>query len=292
MAPDRIKFSDGNAMPQLGYGTWQIPDEDCGILVGEALRLGYRVIDTAQGYGNEGGVGRGLAESGVPRADYFVISKLRNGAHQRDLALQSFDETMRLLGLIRLDLFLIHWPVPEQDLYVEAWNTLIELQRHGRVRSIGVSNFTPRQIERLIAETGVAPVVNQIEIHPRLQQRDERGFYRRNNIQLQSWSPLGPGLGGAAWWQQHGMGGGTGVLDDPTIVSIAERHGKTPAQVVIRWHLDEGLMLFPKSIHPERLAENFEVFDFKLDAEDRYRIEAMDSGQRIGATPENWNRIF
>ena len=293
MAVPWIGLRDGNSLPQLGFGVWQIDNADCPRLVGEALRLGYRSIDTAAIYGNEEGVGRAIAESGVARSQLFVTSKLRNGAHARDLALEAFDRTMADLGLDVLDLFLIHWPVPEQNLYVEAWLTLIELQRESRVRSIGVSNFDPAHIDRLIAATGVVPAVNQIELHPGFQQRDKRAYHKRQDIQLQSWSPLGPGNGGAEWWAQYGAQTGQSLLGDPAIAAIAARHGKTPAQIIIRWHIQEGLMLFPKSSHPERIAENFEVFDFALDAEDMYRIEALDDPRgRIGARPDAWNLMF
>jgi 2,5-diketo-D-gluconate reductase A len=288
-----IGFRDGFAMPQLGYGTWQIPDAVAPQFVGEALRLGYRSIDTAQGYGNEAGIGIAIRKADLPRNELFVTSKLRNGAHARDLALAAFDDTMLKLGLEQLDLFLIHWPVPNQNKFVEAWSALIELQKQGRIRSIGVSNFDPGHIDRLIKETGVTPVVNQIELHPRFQQLDKRGYHKRNNIKLQSWSPLGPGTRSTLWWTTYGPPTAGGLLEDPAILAIAERHHKSPAQVIIRWHLDEGLMLYPKSTDPNRIAQNFEVFDFTLDAEDRYRIEALDDPKgKIGAEPESWNLIF
>jgi 2,5-diketo-D-gluconate reductase A len=288
-----IGLRGGTAMPQLGFGTWQIPSDVCTDIVRNALEVGYRSIDTAQGYGNEGAVGEAIARSGIDRSQLFVTSKLRNGAHSRDLALAAFDETLRKLGLERLDLFLIHWPVPDQDQYVEAWQTLIELQKQRRVRSIGVSNFDPLHIDRLIRETGVVPALNQIELHPRYQQRDKRGYMKRQDIRLASWSPLGPGTGSTEWWLQYRRDGGGYLLDDPTIAAIAHRHGKTPAQVIIRWHLDEGLILSPKSTRPERIRENFQVFDFTLDAEDRYRMEALDDDKgRIGALPKEWNLIF
>ncbi len=291
--PARVALSDGNSIPQLGFGTGQVATADCPVVVGEALATGYRSIDTAEAYGNEDGVGFAVRESGIPRTELFITSKLRNSAHARDAALRSFDETMHKLGLERLDLFLIHWPVPSEGKYVEAWQTLIELQREGRVSSIGVSNFERDHIERLIAETGVVPVVNQIELHPRFQQRALRGYHKRRGIQIVSWTPLGPGTGAAAWWHQFGLEPKAGLFDDPTIRGIAEKHGKTPAQVIIRWHLDDGLVLTPKSTHPERIRENFAVFDFALDAEDRYRIEALDDDAgRIGGEPASWDRMF
>lgn len=290
----QITLRDGNVMPQLGFGTWQIATAECGKLVGEAIRIGYRSIDTAQGYGNEDGVGRAIRDSGVPRAEFFLTSKLRNGAHSRDLALRSFDETMKRLGIEQLDMFLIHWPVPEQNLYVEAWKTLIELQQQGHIRSIGVSNFDPEHIDRLTRETGVAPVVNQIELHPLFQQRIKRGYHLRRGIHIQSWSPLGPGTTSSAWWWRYGRSTPGSVFDEPGIAEIAKKHGKTKAQIIIRWHLDDGLILFPKSTRPDRIAENFDVLDFALDAEDMYRIEAIDRPEtgKIGAEPKDWNLIF
>jgi 2,5-diketo-D-gluconate reductase A len=292
--PD-VTLRDGTVIPQLGFGTWQVPNDDCPRIVGEAIRLGYRAIDTAQGYGNEAGVGRAIAESGLPRSAFVVTSKLRNGAHARDDALRAFDETLRAVGGDYLDVFLIHWPVPEQDKFVEAWRTLIELQGSGRVRAIGVSNFDRDQLERITHETGVAPLINQIELHPRFQQRDLRGYHLRRNIQLVSWSPLGPQTAGTLWWADHGRSSkAAGLFEDPVIKSLAEKHRKTPAQIIIRWHIQDGLVLNPKSVNPERIAENIGIFDFTLDAEDMYRIEAMDDpeGGRIGATPKDWNRIF
>jgi 2,5-diketo-D-gluconate reductase A len=201
---------------------------------------------------------------------------------------------MTKLGLEQIDLFLIHWPVPAQDLYVEAWKTLVELQQQGHIRSIGVANFSIAHLERITRETGVAPTVNQIELHPLLQQRDLRGYHLRRNIRIESWSPLGPGTASAGWWWTHGRSTAGSALEHPTIQEIAKKHGRTPAQIIIRWHLDDGLILFPKSGRPEHLAQNIAVFDFRLDAEDMYRIEAMDSPEsgRIGADPDHWNEIY
>ena len=290
----QITLRDGNVMPQLGFGTWQIAAADCGKVVGEAIGVGYRSIDTAQGYDNEDGVGRAIRDSGVPRAEFFITSKLRNGAHSRELALRSFDETMTKLGIEQIDMFMIHWPVPEQNLYVEAWKTLVELQQQGHIRSLGVSNFDPEHIDRITKEIGIAPVVNQIELHPLFQQRDKRGYHLRRNIRIQSWSPLGPGTTSSSWWWRYGRTTPGNLLEDTAIAGIARKYGKTPAQIVIRWHLDDGLILFPKSIRFDRIAENFAVFDFALDAEDMYRIEAIDQPEqgRIGAAPKDWNLIF
>ena len=289
-----VALRDGNLIPQLGFGTWQIPAADCPRAVGEAIRAGYRSFDTAQAYGNEDGVGLALRESGLPRQEVFVTSKLRNGAHKRDLALRAFDDTMRKLGLEQLDLFLIHWPVPAEGRYVEAWQALIELQQQGHIRSIGVSNFDRAHVERLIAETGVAPAINQIELHPLYQQRDLRGFHQRRNVRICSASPLGPGTTNSAWWWTHGRTTRGSVLDDPTIAAIARDHGKTAVQIIARWHLQEGLILNPKSTRPDRMAENIAVFDFQLSAEDVYRIEALDRPEdgRIGAQPSEWNEVY
>lgn len=288
----RIMLRDGNAMPQLGYGTWQIPTVDAVAIVGAAIAAGHRSIDTAQDYGNEDGIGRAIRDSGVPLTEFFITSKLRNGAHARDLAIEAFEQTLRDLGVETLDMFLINWPVPAEDKYVEAWRTMVELQAQGRVHSIGVSNFGREHLERIIGETGVTPSVNQIELHPRLQQRDLRVYHQRRDIRLQSWSPLGPETGSTAWWSSHGRATKGSLFDDEVIKRIAETHRKTPAQVIIRWHLQEGLILFPRSVRPERIAENLDVFGFTLDAEDMYRIEALDSPQgRIGPDPNDWNVI-
>jgi 2,5-diketo-D-gluconate reductase A len=288
-----VALRDGNLIPQLGFGTWQIATADCPRVIGEAIRLGYRLFDTAQAYGNEEGLGQAIRDSGLRRDQVFITSKLRNSAHKRDVALRSFDETMKKLGVEQLDLFLIHWPVPAQDRYVEAWRTLVELQQQGHIRSIGVSNFDRVHVERLIAETGVTPAVNQIELHPLYQQREWRGFHQRRNIRMWSWSPLGPGTTNSAWWWPHGRTTQGSALQDPVIAAIAKYYGKTPAQVIIRWHLQEGLILTPKSTRPDRMAQNFDVFDFTLTAEDVYRIEALDRPDdgKIGAQPAEWNQV-
>ncbi len=286
-----VALRDGNLIPQLGFGTWQIPNTDSPRIVGEAIKAGYRSFDTAQGYRNEEGIGRAIRESGIERSAFFITSKLRNATHTRDLVLRSFDESMKRLGIEQIDLFLIHWPVPAQDKYVEAWKTLIELQQQGHIRSIGVANFDRVHMERLIAETGVAPAVNQIELHPLFQQREWRGYHLRRNIHIMSASPLGPGTSASAWWWTHGRSTPGTALLDPSVTAIAKAHKKTPAQIVIRWHLQEGLILHPRSTRPERMAENINVFDFTLTAEDVYRIEALDRPElgRIGVPPSEWN---
>lgn len=267
----RVKLNDGNSMPQLGLGVWQVDPAITARVVTDGIRAGYRSIDTAEGYDNEEGVGQAIRQAGVPRSELFITSKLRNGGHARDLALRSFDETMRKLGIDQLDLFLIHWPVPSQGRYVEAWKALVELRNQGRIRSIGVSNFNQDHLERIIGETGVTPVVNQIELHPMFQQRDKREFHKARDIVIESWSPLGSGR----------------ALNNPTIGAIASKHGKSIAQVIILWHLQQGLIVIPKSTHKDRIEENFSVFDFELEMDDQSRIAALDNpkGGRVGADP-------
>ncbi|MEI9401792.1 aldo/keto reductase [Mesorhizobium argentiipisi] len=275
--PEEIRLNDGSAIAQLGLGVWQVDPSITAQVVSWGIEAGYRSIDTAEGYGNEEGVGQAIRGAGVPRNELFVTSKLRNGAHQRDNALRAFDETMSKLDIEQLDLFLIHWPIPSQNKYVEAWKTLIELRDAGRIKSIGVSNFNQEHLERIIGETGVTPAVNQIELHPRFQQRDKREFHIKHNIRIESWSPLGSGR----------------LLKDPTIESIASKHGKSVAQTIIRWHLQEGLIVIPKSVHKERIVSNLDVFDFELDAEDLDTIKGIDSPDgRTGSDPATTTFLF
>jgi len=274
---DRIELNDGTSIPQLGLGVWQVDPNITAKVVGWAIESGYRSIDTAEGYGNEEGVGEAIRAASVPRSELYITSKLRNGAHRRDDALRAFDDTMKKLGVEQLDLFLIHWPLPSQDKYVEAWKTLIELKNAGRIKSIGVSNFNQDHLERIIGETGVTPAVNQIELHPAFQQRDKREFHRKHDIRIESWSPLGRGR----------------LLDDPTIAKIAGKHGKTVAQTIIRWHLQQGLIVIPKSVNKDRIAANFDVQGFELDAEDIKAIDALDSaGGRTGPDPATASFLF
>ncbi|MDG4877074.1 aldo/keto reductase [Mesorhizobium sp. WSM4935] len=268
--PEQLKLNDGSTIPQIGLGVWQVDPDITVKVVRWGIEAGYRLIDTAEGYRNEEGVGEAIRSAGVPRSELFITSKLRNGGHQRDAALRAFDDTMQKLGIDQIDLFLIHWPVPSQNKYVEAWKALVELQKAGRIKSVGVSNFNQDHLEHIIGETGVTPVVNQIELHPRFQQRDKRDFHKKHNIHIESWSPLGSGR----------------LLADPTLEKIAAKHGKSVAQVIIRWHLQEGLIVIPKSIHQERIAGNFDVFDFELDADDMQTIRRMDSADgRTGPNP-------
>lgn len=274
----QLKLNDGNTIPQLGLGVWQVPADITARVVSDGIKAGYRSIDTAEGYNNEEGVGEAIRKAGVPRSELFITSKLRNGGHARDLALKSFDETMRKLGIDQLDLFLIHWPVPSQDKYAEAWKVLVELQKAGRIRSIGVSNFNPDHLERIIGETGVTPAVNQIELHPSFQQRDKRGFMQQHDIKIESWSPLGSGR----------------ALNNPTIAAIGKKHGKSVAQTIIRWHLQEGLIVIPKSTHKERIEENLAVFDFELSAEEMQTIAGLDNpaSGRVGSNPATASFLF
>ncbi|BCG79384.1 aldo/keto reductase [Mesorhizobium sp. 113-3-3] len=275
--PEQITLNDGTTIPQLGLGVWQVDHGITADVVGWAIKAGYRLIDTAQGYQNEEGVGEAIHAADVPRSALYITSKLRNGAHERDAALRAFDDTMKKLGIEQIDLFLIHWPVPSRDKYVEAWKTLIELKQAGRIKSIGVSNFNRDHLERIIGETGVVPVANQIELHPRFQQRALREFHAAHNIHTESWSPLGSGR----------------LLGDPTIAGIAGKHGKSAAQTIIRWHLQQGLIVIPKSVRQDRIAANFDVFDFELDAQDLETIAGMDSADgRDGPNPATASFLF
>jgi 2,5-diketo-D-gluconate reductase A len=275
--PD-IKLNDGNSIPQLGFGVWQVPDNEATAAVVEAINAGYRMIDTAEGYNNEEGVGRAIREAGVPREELFITTKLRNSAHAYDDALKAFDESQRKLGLDYVDLFIIHWPVPAQDKYLEAWRALIDLKAQGRVRSVGVSNFLPEHLDRIVDATGVVPVLNQIELHPAYQQRQVRGYHAQHDIKIECYSPLGSGA----------------VLDNPAIKQIAGKHSKTVAQVILRWLLDQDLIVIPKSTHADRIRENIDLFGFSLDEDDRLRIEGLDDPEngKTGGKPETMNSLF
>ncbi|WP_182886075.1 aldo/keto reductase [Microbispora sp. H10885] len=265
-----IDLNNGVPMPRLGFGVWQVADDEAEKAVTTALECGYRSIDTARLYQNEEGVGRALRASGIPREELFVTTKLWNDQQGYDEALRAFDGSTRRLGLETVDLFLIHWPSPKQNRYVETWRALEKLYADGRVRAIGVSNFTVDTLERLLAETGVVPVLNQIELHPQLAQRELREFHARHGIATEAWSPLGQGRG---------------LLDLPVLAEIGGRYGKTAAQVVLRWHLQLGNVVIPKSVTPSRIRENIEVFDFELNAEDMAAIDALDAGRRLGPDP-------
>jgi len=261
-----VALNDGAQMPQLGLGVWQTPPEGAAEVVKTAIEAGYRAVDTAAAYRNEKGVGEGLkGADGV-----FVTTKLWNDNQGYDATLEAFEKSLGRLGLQALDLYLIHWPSPHRNLYVESWKALVRLKEEGRAKSIGVSNFEAEHLERIIGETGVTPAVNQIELHPRFQQRALREVHQRLGIATESWSPLGQGQ----------------LLTDPVVTAIAAKHGKTAAQVIIRWHLDNGLIVIPKSVTPSRIRENVAVFDFRLDADDLGKLAALDDpGGRIGPNP-------
>ena len=269
-----LTLNDGNAIPQLGFGVFQIPPEDTAEAVQRALAVGYRHIDTAEMYGNEAGVRDGIAGSGVDRADVYITSKLNNGFHAPDDARRAFETTLAELGTDHVDLFLIHWPLPTRydGDYVSTWRTLEEFKADGRARSIGVSNFQVAHLERLAAECDVVPAVNQIELHPYLVNDAVHAYGQEHGIATEAWSPIAQG----------------GVLDDPVITGIAERLGRTPAQVVLRWHIERGNIVFPKSTTPERIEENFALFDFALEPGDDEAIAGLDRGEdgRTGPNPD------
>ncbi|MDR0217873.1 MAG: 2,5-didehydrogluconate reductase DkgA [Enterobacteriaceae bacterium] len=268
-----IKLVDGNLMPQLGLGVWQASNEQVVHAIHTALEVGYRSIDTAAIYHNEKGVGKAIQASDIPREEIFISTKLWNDRHQD--AKTALQESLDKLRMDYIDLFLIHWPVPQQDKYLETWQQFIELKESGLVRSIGVCNFHIEHLQKLISETGVAPAINQIELHPLMQQRQLHSWNATHNITTESWSPL-----------SHG---GQGVFDHPLIESLAMKYEKTPAQIVIRWHLDCGMIAIPKSVTPSRIKENFDVFDFKLEKDDLTAMAGLDIGKRIGPNPDTYN---
>jgi diketogulonate reductase-like aldo/keto reductase len=265
-----LVMNNGLEIPQLGFGVFLVPPEETNQAVAEALETGYRLIDTAQGYKNEEGVGAAIAESDVSRDELFITTKLTNSEQGYDNALAAFDGSMKKLGLDVLDLFLIHWPLPMFDQYVETWRAFERLLADGRVRSIGVSNFEIPHLERLLAEANVTPAVNQIELHPEFPQEELRAFHEEHGILTESWGPLGQGKG---------------LLESPPIVEVAQRKGRTPAQIVLRWHVQLGCVVIPKSVHPERIQENINVFDFELDDADMAEISKVRTGQRLGSDP-------
>ncbi|REC99331.1 diketogulonate reductase-like aldo/keto reductase [Microbacterium sp. AG157] len=266
----RLPLSDGSTIPQLGVGTYKVPAEVTTDLVAGALAAGYRHIDTAALYGNEAEVGEGLRASGLERDEVFVTTKVWNDDQGFDETLRAFDTSAAKLGLDRVDLYLIHWPIPSADRYVDTWRALQRLQEEGRATSIGVSNFSVPHLERLREETGVLPAVNQVELHPRFPQDALVDWHAAHEIVTESWAPLARG----------------GLLGEPLLARIAEKHGKTPAQVVVRWHLDRGLVVFPKSVSLDRIRENGDVFDFVLDADDHEAIATLDTGERTGRNPD------
>ena len=274
-----ITLNDGHEIPQLGFGVFQVPPEDTREVTGLALEVGYRHIDTAEMYQNEAGVGEAVRDSGLAREDVFVTSKLNNGAHRPDDARRAFEQTLSALGFDYVDLFLIHWPLPTRydGDFVSTYKTLEEFKADGRARSIGVSNFQIAHLERLAQECEVVPAVNQIELHPYLLNEELRSYGEGRGIATEAWSPIAQG----------------GVLDDPVIVEIAQRVDRSPAQVVLRWHLERGSIVFPKSVTPDRVRENFALFDFELTPGDLTAIAGLDKGEdgRTGPDPDTFDRI-
>ncbi|WRZ54523.1 aldo/keto reductase [Streptomyces sp. NBC_01314] len=262
-------------MPQLGFGVWQVPDDEAEQAVTTALEAGYRSIDTAAIYGNEVGTGKAIARAGVAREDLFVTTKLWNSDQGYDSTLRAFDESLDKLGLEYVDLYLIHWPLPARGTFVDTFTAFEKLYADGRAKAIGVSNFLPEHLQTLIEATNVIPAVNQIELHPHLQQLAAREYHAEQGIATEAWSPLGQGKG---------------LLEVPAVIAIAQKHGRTPAQVVLRWHLQLGNVVIPKSVTPSRIKENIEVFDFSLDIEDIAAISALNEDRRIGPDPATFNQ--
>ncbi|MEU8565112.1 aldo/keto reductase [Streptomyces cyaneofuscatus] len=269
-----ITLNNGLEMPQLGFGVWQVPDDEAAKAVAKAIESGYRSIDTAAIYKNEKGTGRAIAASGVPRDELFVTTKLWNSEQGYDSTLRAFDASLDQLGLDYVDLYLIHWPVPAKDAYTDTYRAFEKIYADGRAKAIGVSNFHPEHLKRLLDETSVVPVLNQIELHPQLQQAEARAFHAEHSIATEAWSPLGQGKG---------------LLEVPTVVAIAQKHGRTPAQAVLRWHLQTGNIVIPKSVTPSRIEENLDVFGFELDADDLAAFAALDEGKRLGPDPAEFN---
>ncbi|OBI83921.1 aldo/keto reductase [Mycobacterium sp. E740] len=272
MASPSITLNDGNSIPQVGLGVWQTPPEDTERAVATALEAGYRHIDTAAAYRNERGVGQAVAKSGLPRDDVFITTKLWNADQGYYSTLSAFDKSMERLALDYLDLYLIHWPLPANGAFVETFEAFAHLREQGRIRSIGVSNFAPEHLRALIDATGIVPAVNQVELHPMLAQQELREVHAQLGVATEAWSPLGQGS----------------LLSHETVVSIAEAHGKTPAQVLIRWHIQLGNIVIPKSVTPERIVSNFDVFGFELSEQDMASISALGDGTRLGPDPRTF----
>ena len=269
-----VTLRDGAKIPQMGFGVFQVPPEDTAAVVDKALATGYRHVDTAAAYENEAGVGHALRASGLDRGDVFITTKCFNDDHGYEQATRALRASLDRPGMDYVDLYLIHWPVPSQDRYVETWKAFIEAQEQGLVRSIGVSNFQPAHLERLVQETGVTPSINQVELHPRLGQPGLRRTHADLGVVTEAWSPLAQGE----------------VLDDPVITSIADAHERTAGQVVLRWHIQLGNVVIPKSVTPDRIQQNLHVFDFELSDEEMSEIESLDVGERIGPDPDTFVR--
>ena len=268
-----VQMNDGRSIPVIGFGVWQVPDDVVVDATLKALEVGYRHIDTAYLYLNERGVGEALRRSGLDRDDIFVTTKVWNTDHGYDETLRAFDKSTGLLGIDEVDLYLIHWPTPARDIYLDSWRALIRLREEGRARSIGVSNFHEAHLRKIIDETGVIPAINQIELHPWLPQTHLRDIDARLGIKTEAWSPLGSGR----------------LIDDPVIAEVAAKHGKSPAQVMVRWSMQLGNIVLPKSVTPERIEQNIDVFDFVLDDADMAAIATLESGRRTGPNPDEFN---
>ena len=268
-----VEMNEGRSIPVIGFGVWQVPDDVVVDATLKALEVGYRHIDTAYLYLNERGVGEALRRSGLDRDDIFVTTKVWNTDHGYDETLRAFDKSTGLLGIDEVDLYLIHWPTPARDIYLDSWRALIRLREEGRARSIGVSNFHEAHLRKIIDETGVIPAINQIELHPWLPQAHMRDIDARLGIKTEAWSPLGSGR----------------LIDDPVIAEVAAKHGKSPAQVMVRWSIQLGNIVLPKSVTPERIEQNIDVFDFVLDDADMAAIATLESGRRTGPNPDEFN---
>lgn len=274
-----VSLNNGTTIPQLGFGVYQVPPDETERAVLTAFEAGYRHIDTAQMYQNEAGVGRALRSSGLSREDVYITTKLNNDSHEPAVARAALEQSLRELDVDHVDLFLIHWPLPTRygGDYVSTWRTLTELAAEGKAASVGVSNFHPEHLKRIVDETGIVPAINQIEVHPYLTNEEARLASGRLNVAVEAWSPIAQGA----------------VLDDPVLVELAEKYGKTPAQVTLRWHIERGDIIFPKSVTPERVKENADIFDFSLTADEVNRITALDKGEegRTGPNPDTFDWI-